>query len=205
MRSNLFWVTVLMAVASISSAFAEDKMGRVFIEPDVGYALAGSMGSSGAPADSFKGLSVGGRAGVRLGSVFMIGPSFKYLPSISYTPNGATTALSTNPKAMTLGGFAGLSFPRIRIWGGYNFMDSLENFAISDPTLGDGVLKIKGSSIFFGAGIRVVGPISINGEYVIPSYTKYTGTIAGIALDDTFATKVTGKYVVVSISAPISF
>ncbi len=190
-------------------AQAGEKKGIFFIEPDVGYALKGTLKAAGAVGDdTLSGLSVGARAGVRLGRVFVIGPSVKYLPSVTYTPYGTGIATSPKPTLMTAGGFIGLwsqTFP-IRIWGGYNVLDELTQPSGTDATLGDySSAKVSGSSFFVGVGFKLIGVIQVNGELVLPTYKKFSASYSGTTTTSTLTDQVTGKYGVVSLSAPLSF
>src|SRR5437868_5759669 len=109
MRSKIIKGIVLLGISFSYSVFADEKGGHFFIEPDVGYGLSGSLKSAGTSVSSFSGLSVGGRAGIKIAKVIMIGPSIKYLPSLSYKAEGSTTNASPNPTLMTIGGFIGIA------------------------------------------------------------------------------------------------
>lgn len=192
MRTASIVTVVTLSLMAISSAYADERMGgRFFLEPEVGYGLAGSLKTSGSLADSYSGVDVGGRLGVNLGRVFMLGGSFEYMPSITYTPNGGT-ALTTKPNLMEGGAFAGFEFSRFRIWGGYNFLDSMGNFS--------GV-TLKGSSFFGGLGYRIFSKVSLNAQAFFQTYTK--ATVGGVS--DALAANETGSHYLLSLSIPLRF
>jgi hypothetical protein len=187
---------MFMNMCTVASAFADEKMGRFFLEPEVGYALAGALGS---PADSFSGFDVGGRLGVNLGKL-MIGGSVKYLPSVSYISNGTTTALSPSPTLLNYGAFLGLNLGRLRLWGGYNFSDAINNFSFVGETFG-----VTGTSFFGGLGYRIGSMLSLNAEVIFPSYTKETGSADGLIPAGALSPTQSGHYLVLSLSLPLRF
>src|SRR5690606_18675422 len=91
MQNYIKIMFLILSVMTTSLVHAEEKKGRFFIEPEVGYGFSGSLNVVDSTAqDTFSGVNVGGRLGANLGKFLMIGGSMKYLPSMSYVPNGST-------------------------------------------------------------------------------------------------------------------
>src|SRR4051812_44541093 len=98
-----FLFTILGVISLTQLFFPSLTKAGIFIEPYGGYGLLGNFTSSGSTtSDSYNGMGVGLRAGLKVTALFF-GPDVAYFPSISYTASGSTSNMSPNPKSFKLG------------------------------------------------------------------------------------------------------
>jgi hypothetical protein len=190
MLNKVAFIVVLLG----TSLMSEVSWASLLLEPYGGYSLSGTMNTTAGNVGKFQGIGFGARIGFTFLKSLFIAADGSYLPSMDITDSVSITSKPTIMRAGAVLGFSAPMFP-IRFWGGFNFMDSLK---WSDPTFGDTTLS--GNSFKFGLGIKIVHFFSLNGEYIINSYSDLS--ISGFtgALTD----KITGKSIFVSLSFPFN-
>ena len=170
----------------------------IMAEPFVGYSM-GTLNATVSSVDvTSKASGVG--YGARLGYRFPMGLSLagEYLGgsgTIKYDTAG-TTDDTYSETAMGL--VVGYDHGMFRVWAGYGVSDELTD----KQTTGDVVFK--GTNFKVGVGVMPVQHLSINFEYLIPKYTKFT--TGGVESDiSTIYSKFDTSTMFLSVSAPFEF
>ncbi len=187
-KLKLALLPVLTLIAS-TQAYA----GAIELEPYAGYGLSGKMTTTavggGDGTTSFSNIGAGARLNLKLFNFLFLGPDFSYQMGSSGTYSitdaslGALSGNLTKGSLMTVGGVLGFQLPLgIRIWGGYNFMDTNSGTgSISTTVLGQDVSgtftnKYSGTTIKVGAGFKLFSVLRLNAEYYMQTYTKVTSS-----------------------------
>ena len=107
--------------------------------------------------------------------------------------------MTPSPSLMNVGAIAGFAFPAfpLRIWGGYNFISNFSGITVS----GFPGFTMGGTSFMAGIGYKILPFLSIDVEGYLPTMT--TLGVGGVSVP--LAANLTGKYILASISIPLSF
>ncbi len=181
------YLLFFLLVFAIPKSFA-----GLMIEPYLGIG-SGSYTSTtrtggfsiGSPMDS---KINGGMVGARLGYKFL-----GFWTALDYT--GAAWEVKYDKPASTPAGKAagqfifadvGFDFPFLfRVYGGYGFSNTLKivgNNSLGNP--GEETLS-GGSAVKAGLGLTFLPFLSINIEYIKPTFSKYALNVSGLSMTDT--------------------
>lgn len=189
---------LLLLVTSLTATANASEVG-LFVEPYLGYNVAGNLTINGTDQGSFTGLSVGSRLGVKAPELFFGGLDFAYNPAnyIAFPTGG--TIFNGNPYALRLGVILGLELPTVpfRFWVAYNFLDKLNGVV---PSLSTQNAMFNGNSFKLGLGYRVLPLMSLNAEFIASNYGDISVPGATIATANT-----NSKTLLISASLPLAF
>ncbi len=170
----------------------------VLAEPFVGYSMGTSSVTvvSGTSASSkTSGAEYGARIGYRFPmGLVLAGEYAGGSGTIKYDSGSADDTYSETAMGLVVGYEHGM----YRVWAGYGISDQFTD----KQTGGDYVYK--GTNLKIGVGIEPIHHLSVNFEYIMPKYTKYTA--GGVDTDvSTTYSKFDTSAMVLSISAPFEF
>ena len=177
---------------------------NVFLEPYVGTGVAGKVQATmdGTTTDlmTFRGMTFGGRAGLKFGRLFFLGGDYSLTPTLamgypmgaSSLQFGSTPSLSTQDKMVRAGAVFGVKLPLLfRFWVGYNFKDQLTNSSFT----------LNGNSMKAGIGLSPLPFVSLNFEYIRIHYTSMT--VDGVTGDLDSSSSLDGSLFLMSLSIPL--
>jgi len=166
-------------------------------EPFVGYdqstlKYTDTGGTSSGSTSS--GMDYGARLGYRFNQGLVL--ALEYAGGSGTTKSDTVGTADSDYTKAAMGVIIGYDFGRFSIWGGYGFSDK-----ITSKTTGQADTDITGTNFKVGFGYKVVNHVSVNLDYIIPKYTKFTnsGTESDIS---TFFTKYDASGAMVSVSFP---
>lgn len=222
LKLKLALLPILTLIASTQAS-----AGLIEFEPYAGYGLSGKMtataNSGGDGTFNFSNIGAGARLNLKPVNFLFLGPDFSYQMGSSGTYSvtdanyGALSGNLSKGSLMTVGGVLGFQLPLgIRIWGGYNFMDtnsitqSISTTVLGQAVSGTSTNKFSGTTIKVGAGFKLFSVLRLNAEYYMQTYTKVTTSseLSGVTIPES-TTDLSGSDVVksnlifLSLSAPL--
>lgn len=192
---KFFAIYVLLMALQVQQANA-----GVLLEPYIGYEQAPMDVVTVTPTDvsaTDSGMFYGVRAGYRFADGLWLGAEYS-AGSGNGKPKDATQADSTYSKS-AMSAVVGYDHGDFRVWGGYGLSDKM---TFKDTT---GETNFTGTNYKLGVGYKPVPSMSVNLEYLVPTYTKYNmngGTDADVS---TMFSKMSGSSTQLSVSMPFDF
>ena len=170
----------------------------IMIEPFLGYA-SGKVSVTQTSGTDASSKSTGTGYGARIGYEFPMGLLLagEYAGgsgTITYNAGGTDDKYSDT----AISAIVGYSHGMFRGWAGYGFTDEATNKASTGDTV------FKGSNFKVGVGVMPMHHLSINFEYIIQKYTKYTSAGTDTDVSTSFS-KFDPTTMLISVSAPFEF
>lgn len=140
-----------------------------FVEPYLGYdqATLNAKDLSGSDMGAKNsGLDYGARLGYRLGNgVWFAG---EYAAGSGDSKSNVAGAPNSTYTRSAMGAVVGFDHGQFRFWGGYGLSDKLTAKAAAGTET-----TFSGSNYKVGLGFKPMSWMSVNFEYVVPTYSKY--------------------------------
>lgn len=141
-------------------------------EPFVGYDQSTfkytDIGGTSSGATS-SGMDYGARLGYRFNQGLVL--ALEYAGGSGKSKSDTAGSTDSDYTKTAMGAIIGYDFGRFSIWGGYGFSDKL-----TIKTTGQTDTDYSGTNFKVGFGYKVVNHVSVNLDYIIPKYTKFTSS-----------------------------
>ena len=183
--------------------FSYTSFAGILLEPFVGYdsgtTTATTTAAYGGTTQKSKltGTSYGARLGYRFTGGFLI--AGEYTASSGKVKDDAGVNADVDYTHSATGLYLGFDQGLFRAWLGYGFTDKL----ISKSNSGDDTTL--GTNMKIGIGVMPIRHLSVNLEYFVPTYKKYTAAGQSEVDVSTIYSKYDSSVLTLSLSTPFDF
>jgi hypothetical protein len=199
---NIFGLFVFIFGFNAHAGF----MAEPFLSYDMGTSKITTGAATVVPGAEASSKVTGTSLGARLGYRFPNGVSLaaEYTTGSGKIKSDTAGVADEDSSKTAMGAVVGYDRGMFRVYGGYGFTDEM-----TEKTTGaSGDIKFKGTNYKLGVGVMPIRHLSINFEYIVPKYTKYsdaTTTSDTDIISDTYLAKFDTSITAISISAPFDF
>lgn len=189
---KLFAILAFLMVLQVQHAYA-----GVLLEPVLGYEqtpMEVVTVSNTDVSSTSSGLNYGARAGFRFSQGMWVSGEF-VMGSGNGKPKNAGQEDSTYTKS-AMSAVVGYDHSNFRMWLGYGVTDKM---TFKDST---GETNFSGTNYKLGLGYKVVPSVSVNLEYLVPTYTKFNSNGGTDSDVSTMFSKMSGASTQLSVSMP---
>jgi hypothetical protein len=193
-----------LAILTFVLAMAPVAKADLLVEPYIGYGLRALSydlkATPGENTDAGGGVTLGGRLGIAMPLVWFAAD----YSIVTYSMKNAKSAPGISASDYSadnsaLYGVVGIKIPFLQAYAGYGLMDQL-----TEKRPG-GDAKFTGNALKFGVGFTGFPIVSLNLEYQIHTYNKYT-PLNGAETDVSAGyNKYNDNVILLSVSAPFRF